>query len=349
MEKASTSFASTVRLGLAGIVASAALAACGGGGSDQPTDTKNNAGNQKPSTPTTVTLMQPAATAQTVSASGDPTADGITFVNVVRQNVGLSPLLDDATLKAVSKSHTVYLVDNQTTGHYETVGLPGYSGQSPFTRGSTVMGEVVVAGDPRAFTNSLGPVQDIFDAPYHRLLMLGDFSAMGVANTTSTTWQAFNIDFGGTSVATNNVAKLVAYPYPGQTDVTTQWYAAENPNPFASQPQYQNTYVGYPISLQGASGTRLTSISFVVTDDAGNSVSCQKQTPDNDSELSNGAMCVPFAPFKSATTYTVHATGVLTGYGIALPVDVSWQFKTGQKAVSNVMGIAPQQRPVPQF
>jgi len=348
---------SKARFGLAVIIASAALAACGGGGggSDQSTNTNSNPQNpSNPSAPskpaaTAATLLQPSATPQTVTASGHATADGIAFVNTVRQNVGLPQLLDDATLKQVSQNHTVYLVDNMATGHNETAGLPGYTGQSPFTRGSTVEGEVVVAGDPLAFPTSLTPVQALFDAPYHRLLMLGNWTSMGVANTTSATWQAFNIDFGGTPSTTDS-SKLVAYPYPGQADVPTQWFAAENPNPFATHTQFENSYVGYPITVQGAMGTKLTSISFVVTDSGGNSIQCQQQTPDNDTELSNGAMCIPFAPLKAGATYNVHVTGVLTGYGVVLPVDVSWQFQTSQVAVMrNMTGVVPQQRKLPQF
>jgi hypothetical protein len=46
----------------------------------------------------------------------------------------------------------------------------------------------------------------------------------------------------------------------------------------------------------------------------------------------------------------VHVTGVLTGYGVALPVDVSWQFKTSQVAVMrNMTGVVPQERKLPQF
>jgi uncharacterized protein YkwD len=344
-----SSLISKARFGFAVFAVSAVLAACGGGGggsSDQTTSTGNQAPAQAPQA---ASLMQPATTAQTASASGDPTADGIAFLNAIRHNVGFTTsLVDDATLKTVSKHHTDYLVANVATGHFETAGLPGYTGQSPFTRGSTVLGEVVIAGNPLAFPTSLAPVQDIFDAPYHRFLMLGDWTSMGVANTTGASWQGFNIDFGGVGTAIGN-SKLVAYPYSGQTDVPTQWFAAENPNPFASAPQYQNTYVGYPVTVHGAMGMRLTSVNTVLTDDGGNIVMCQQRTADNDTELSNGAMCIPFFPLKAGATYSVHVTGVLTGYGAAIPVDLSWQFKTVQKAVSKLMGVAPQQRPVPQF
>ncbi|MEK6295117.1 MAG: CAP domain-containing protein, partial [Paraburkholderia tropica] len=72
----------------------------------------------------------------------------------------------DAGLAAASLDHATYLVDNQTYGHTEVSGNTGYTGASPFDRiqaeGSySMMGEVVVAGQPAAFNDSLSPVETL--------------------------------------------------------------------------------------------------------------------------------------------------------------------------------------------
>jgi uncharacterized protein YkwD len=326
------------------------MAGCGGGGSDS---SANNGNNQTPSTSTQpAALLQPSANVQTVTATGDATADGIAFMNTMRQNVGYTtPLTIDTTLTTASKNHTVYLVDNQATGHNETPGLPGFTGQTPFVRVPSVSasGEVTVAGDPLAFPTTLAPVEGLFDAPYHRLLMLDNFTSMGVASTTGASWEAFNIDFGGSNSAVSE-SQLVAYPYPGQTNVAVQWFDSEEPDPFASQPQYESTFVGYPITVQGITSSKLSSVSIVLTDNGGNNVSCLLNTADNDTNLTNAAMCIPFAPLKPSSTYNVHLTGVLTSLvGQAHPVDLTWSFTTGQALAARAMQVVPQQNHLPRF
>lgn len=357
MKQVSTVF-SKFRFGVVVLLGAAVLAACGGGGGSSSSQSSNS--QNPPTVSAQVTLMQPASAPVTVSASGDPTADGIAYVNAMRNNVGFKQSLAvDSGLATASKNHTVYLVDNSTVGHYEQLGLPGYTGADPGSRiagqgNYAGYGEVVVAGSTLAFTSSLSPVEVLFDAPYHRLVMLDNFASMGVANTTGASWEAFNIDFGNVSTAVSDT-QLVAYPYPGQTGVWTTWFANESPNPFASAPQYQLTNVGYPVTVQGNMNAKLSSVNFTLTDSGGNPVLCQQQTPANDTELSNAAMCIPFNPLKANTTYTVHLTGVLTSTSItgsvqSLPIDQTWSFTTGVTASANVqmMGGAPQ-RPLPKF
>jgi uncharacterized protein YkwD len=324
------------------------MAGCGGGGSDSSATNNNNPA--PPSSSQAAALLQPSANVQTVTATGDATADGIAFTNAVRQNVGyVTPLTIDTALTTASKNHTVYLVDNQATGHNETSGLPGYTGSSPFVRAPSASGEVVVAGDPLSFSTTLTPVESIFDAPYHRTLMLANFTSMGVASTTGASWEAFNIDFGGSNSAVSE-SQLVAYPYPGQTDVAVQWFDSEEPDPFASQPQFESTFVGYPITVQGITLSKLSSVSIVLTDSGGNNVTCKLNTADNDTNLTNAAMCIPFAPLKPGAIYSVHLTGVLTSFiGQAHPVDLTWSFTTSQTVAAKAMRLVPQQNHLPQF
>ena len=270
--------------------------------------------------------------------------------------MGLSTtLVNDPGLMTASLHHATYLVDNQTYGHYETQGQPGFTGADPTTRimaqgNYSATGEVVVAGAPGAFTSSITPVQTLFDAPYHRLIMLDDFQAMGVASDGTANWEAFNIDFGNEANSLASTA-IVTYPYPGQTNVPTYWFANESPNPFASAPQYEQTDVGYPATFESGFMGVLSSVSFTLTDSGGNVTSCLVVSPDtNPADLSNGAMCIPYKVLSPNTTYTAHATGVLTSMGQAHPIDITWHYTTGS-AVPQAAGVvgAPTNRQLPQF
>ncbi|MFP6562844.1 CAP domain-containing protein [Paraburkholderia sp. B3] len=364
---------SRVRLEVISLFAAALLAACGGGGGGSSGSSGNAAaGNTtgssttgsnnsaQTSTPTqlggTVTLLPAAATPATLpSASGNAATDGIAYLNAMRQTVGLPTLPSDAGLTTASLDHATYLVENETYGHDETVGQPGYTGATPQDRidaegNYPAYGEVVVAGEPAAFANSVSPVQTLFDAPYHRIVMLDDFQSMGVASLTNASWEAFNIDFGNEANAMPLTA-LATYPYAGQKGVPTSWFANESPNPFANAPQYELTTVGYPVTIQSGFAGTLTAVNFTITDASGNNVPCLPQTPETDpAELSNGALCVPYQTLAANATYTVRVTGVLSNGTQNNTIDVQWSFTTGTATVANeALPGAPANRPLPLF
>ncbi|WP_042339913.1 CAP domain-containing protein [Paraburkholderia ferrariae] len=362
-------FSSRFRLEAISLFAVALLAACGGGGGGSSGSTSsgsapvgNASGNNNAQTPPatqlagSVTLLPAAATPTALpSASGNATADGIAYINAMRQTVGLPALASDAGLTAASLDHATYLVDNQTYGHDETAGLPGYTGATPQARiaaegNYSAYGEVVVAGQPAAFPNSVMPVQTLFDAPYHRIVMLDDFQSMGTATSANASWEAFNIDFGNEVNAMPTTA-VVTYPYAGQKGVPTSWFANESPNPFANATQYELTTVGYPVTIQSGFAGTLNALNFTITDANGNNVPCLAQTPQTDpGELTNGALCVPYQPLASNATYQVHVTGVLTNGAQNNVIDVAWSFSTGVATVSNeAQPGAPANRPLPLF
>lgn len=361
MNKTNALFAN-IKFGAVAILTSVALAACGGGGgSSGGSATDNSSSNTNTNTPTTstvaVTLLTPAATQAVLpSATGNAAADGLSFLNTIRSNVGLAQFTTNAGLVTAATDHATYLVANTASGHYETQGLTGFTGYDPMTRieaeGSyTAIGETVVAGSNLAFTDSLTGVSLLFDAPYHRLVMLGDFQSIGIGAVASATWEAVNLDYGNTAGQISDT-QLVVYPYPGQTNVPVSWLANESPNPFASQPSYELQTVGYPSVALGNLGAKLSSIVFTLTDASGNNVPCLAQTPDNDSaDLSNGAMCVPYAPLTPNTKYTEHIAGVSTAGGQLHPINLTWSWTTGAATASAMVQTqgAQTSRPLPKF
>jgi uncharacterized protein YkwD len=356
---------SRFRFEAAYLFAVVALAACGGGGgssagSSSGAAATNASGNNSipaaSAAPGSATLLAPAANAATLpGASGNATADGIAWLGTMRQNLGLPAVAIDSGLTTSSLDHATYLVENQAFGHTETQGNPGYTGADPMSRIEAAgnfaqVGEVVVAGQPTAFASSISPVQLLFDAPYHRIIMLDDFRWMGVGALQDASWEAFNIDFGNLAGAMP-ASSLVVYPYPGQRGAPTSWVANESPNPFANDTQYELTTVGYPVTIEGAFNATLSGVSFAMTDSSGNNVPCLAQTPQTmPDELSNGALCVPYSPLAANTIYTVHVTGVLTNAGQNQPIDVTWSFSTAVSGVANAATpVAPGSRPLPFF
>lgn len=265
--KQSSAALPSIRLSALTALTVAVLAACGGGSGSSDSNSaggSNNTGIQSGSTPASqkASFLPPASTVQSVGATGDPVGDGIAYVNAMRHNVGYSTTISiDKGLTASSQNHAIYLVDNSILSHNETAGLAGFTGASPGVRidaqGSyATWGEVTTAGDVRAFTDSLVGVRGLFDAPYHRVIMLDNFASMGVGSASSSTWEAFNIDFGNETSALSGT-QVIAYPYPNAADVPTDWYVNEIPSPFASAPQYNQTYTGYPITTQGNMTSKL--------------------------------------------------------------------------------------------
>ncbi|WP_232470906.1 CAP domain-containing protein [Caballeronia hypogeia] len=348
--KQSSAALPSIRLSALAALTVAVLAACGGGSGSSDSNSagsSNNTGSQSgsPAASRKASFLPPASTVQSVAATGDPIADSVAYLNAMRHNVGYTTALSvDKGLTTSSQNHAVYLADNSILSHGETAGLPGFTGAYPGDRidkqGSySTWGEVTSAGDVRAFTDSLVGVRGLFDAPYHRVLMLDNFASMGVGSASSSTWQAFNIDFGNETSALSGT-QVIAYPYPNETDVPTDWYVNEIPSPFASAPQYNQTYTGYPITIQGNMMSKLSSVSYTVTDSGGNAVACQLQTSANDTLLTNAAMCVPFKPLNSNATYTVHVVGVLTTFGANgtqnSSLDLTWSFTTKAASTTKV-------------
>lgn len=103
-------------------------------------------------------------------------------------------------------------------------------------------------------------------------------------------WESLTIDLANCAGAIP-ANTLVASPYSGQPDAPTSWNAAENRSPFASATQYENTYVGYPATIEGSLTDTLSGIVFTIADASGNNVPCMARTPQTTpNELTNGTM-----------------------------------------------------------
>ncbi|WP_244251042.1 CAP domain-containing protein [Burkholderia gladioli] len=347
----------------AAALAAAALAACGGGDNNNGAaasgsgnasagggaTTGGTSASTSPSASAIALVSAPGTgAAGTFTATGDAATDSLAYLNHLRAQVGLPALAIQPGVAQAAQAHSSWEQINNTVSHYETAGTTGYTGYSPSDRvnlhyTTNAVGEVT-AGLAGAFTSSTEAAQALFDAPFHRAVMLYDSANAGAgsASTASLTqYSTLTIDFADYKqfLADN---QLVAWPYSGMTGANTSWFANESPNPMPAQ--YQSTTVGYPVTLTGGGNASFSNVSFTIKDASGNNVPCQEVDSSNNSEAGREAMCVPFAPLAANTTYTVSVSGSLANTSFAAtPFSLTWQFTTA--ATVNVPVGAPTSNP----
>lgn len=104
--------------------------------------------------------------------------DGVTYINGLRQSMGLSLLRENEYLHNTAQAHSNYIAANGTSeSHYETPGKTGFTGVGPSERARFAgydgsVGEVISYTDN---ANNAG-MKSLIDAPYHvlrRFLYLG--------------------------------------------------------------------------------------------------------------------------------------------------------------------------------
>ncbi|WP_206954119.1 CAP domain-containing protein [Trinickia acidisoli] len=337
---------------MAATLAAGALAACGGGGSGNGSggsaSTGTGSGGSTTSSQAISLFAAPGAAAGTFTATGDVNNDSFGFLNNMRAQAGLAALSSQSGVAQAAANHSVWEQDNNVVGHYETAGQTGFTGVSPSDRvnlyySTTSVGEAT-AGVSGAFSTSTEPVELLFNAPFHRAIMLFDSVNVGVgsAQTTNTSLlSTLTIDFADyKQVVPDN--QLVAWPYNGQTGVDTTWIANESPNPMAAGPSYEGQSVGYPVTLTGSDNAAFSNVAFAITDSTGANVPCQEVDSSNNSEAVREAMCVPFQPLATNMTYTVKVTGTLTNTSLtATPFSLSWSFTTAAAATVHEQTTTP--------
>ena len=131
--------------------------------------------------------------------------DMLALQNQMRFAIGAPTLAADPRVVLAAQNHANYNAANRTGGHFETAGLPYYTGYGPRDR-------VIAAGLTTSFVSevatggadALAGVRQLWDAPYHRLgLMHPSASSVGWGHADlggSATVADLTYDFGIRSV-----------------------------------------------------------------------------------------------------------------------------------------------------
>src|SRR4051794_27981594 len=151
--------------------------------------------------------------------------------NQMRFAIGAPTIPADARVMLAALNHSNYNAANRTGGHFETAGLPYYTGYGPRDRviaaglTTTFVSEVATGGG----AGGLSGVQQLWDAPYHRLgLMHPSASSAGWGHSDlagSATVGDITYNFGIRDV------DYVRSPANGQTGIPTSWSGNESPSP----------------------------------------------------------------------------------------------------------------------
>src|SRR5437879_11549756 len=169
-----------------------------------------------------------------LSSTADASAtDMLLLTNQFRYAVGSPTVPSDSRLVQAAQSHANYNSANGILGHFETAGRPYYTGYSARDRliatgwTTSFVSEVATGG------SELGGVQQLWDAPYHRLgLMHPNATNIGWGHSELNGRQS-NVgdivyDFGFRAV------DFVRSPANMQTNIPTSWSGHESPSPVPS-------------------------------------------------------------------------------------------------------------------
>ncbi len=191
-----------------------------------------------------------SAPASVANADATTQTAMMTLHNQMRFAIGAPTIPMDPRVAQAAQNHANYSAANRTGGHFETAGLPYYTGYSARDR-------VIAAGLTTSFvsevatggSNALAGVSQLWDAPYHRLgLMHPSAMSAGWGHSDlagNATVGDITYDFGIRSV------DFVRSPANGQTNIPTSWSGNESPNPL---PAGVSGPVGYPIMVVYSGG-----------------------------------------------------------------------------------------------
>jgi uncharacterized protein YkwD len=241
----------------------------------------------------------------------------LALANAKRRALGLPEMTLDDRLDAAANAHVAYLVANKLSGHDESPDAPAFIGRTGSERCESFgwcMGswEGISVGEASASD----AVEDLFDAPYHRVPFLQPGPAQfGAASTESKSTLVFG---------TTNAQGIVMSPGDGQSDVPVRWENHEEPSPLRGHTS--ESTAGYPLVIAafGEEPAKIQVSEVSLATVGGQTVDTWLQTPDNDEFLTDAAFVIPIKPLSPGTTYI--ATARIT-YGDK-SLTKTWKFRT---------------------
>jgi hypothetical protein len=253
--------------------------------------------------------------ANTADASA---TDMLYLTNQLRFAIGSPTVPSDPRLVQAAQNHANYNSANGVLGHYETAGLPYYTGYGPRDRliaqgwTTSFVSEVATGG------SELGGVRQLWDAPYHRLGMMHP-------NATTIGWG--HSELNG---RLNNVGDIVynfgfrpvdfvRSPAHMQTNIPTSWSGRESPSPV---PAGTSGPYGYPIMVVYSAGrsVQFRAAEIVAPGGARLPFYLAPQQFEYDYQV-----IIPQRPLAANTTYHVRFDITVAGQWLTN----EWDFSTG--------------------
>jgi uncharacterized protein YkwD len=236
--------------------------------------------------------------------------DMLQTLNDHRSSVGAPTIAADARVNSAAQNHANYSSANGVMGHYETAGLPYYTGYAPRDRliaagwTTSFVSEVATGG-----STGIAGVNQLWDAPYHRLGMMHP-------NSVATGWGYSTLGSRPSTVGdfvydfSQRPVNYVRSPAAGQSGIPTSWSGGESPSPL---PSGVSGPVGYPIMVVYSAGQSVTmrAAEIVAPDGSRLPIYYAPQQFEYDYQV-----IIPQRPLASGTTYHVrfdiNVNGVMT-------------------------------------
>jgi uncharacterized protein YkwD len=235
-------------------------------------------------------------------AASSSQTEAALLVNKIRERLLLPPVSQDNRLNIAAIKHSEYLTMNNMMGHYQVQGTKGFFGQTHMERLAAYgWGGGAWEGVTWGSQDVGDGIQQLFDAPYHRLPFLQPGSiafGSGYAGTRMT------CEFG----ASRETGTVIS-PANGERNVPTRWRNEETPNPL----RVHSTAIketGYPIVLAHfETGVRSIRVLRASVSAKGAEVPVFVNSAANDDQLQGAVLMIPQKPLQSKTTYTVNFKG----------------------------------------
>jgi uncharacterized protein YkwD len=266
-------------------------------------------------------VAMPLATPADASAN-----DMLLLTNQYRSAIGSPAVPSDPRLVQAAQNHANYNSANNILGHYETAGLPYYTGYGPRDRliaqgwTTSFVSEVATGGA------ELSGVRQLWDAPYHRLGMMHP-------NATTIGWGHSELNGRQSNVGDIvynfglRPVEFVRSPAHMQTNIPTSWSGHESPNPL---PAGVSGPVGYPIMVVYSAGQNVVmrDAELVAPNGTRLAIYFAPQQFEYDYQV-----IIPQRPLAANTTYHVRFDITVAGRWLTN----EWDFSTG----STVSGGGP--------
>ncbi len=251
-----------------------------------------------------------------------------TYLNTIRQQVGVASALQLEPLNMAAQSHADYY--GHHAAKYDWAGLSphqenvdwdeGFTGVSIGERcahqgysGGWLWEVMGFRSEPHA------AIDGWIDTLYHRIpLIHPNTEAYGYGM--STQGEACDVIDGSYGAAP--LPGPARWPLPNTSGVATAWMGWESPQP--PLPDDQAYPSGPIVSITFPRSTPMKLTRAVLLDPSGNDVPAQVQTPENDSWLSTTWAIYAYEPLMGQSTYTVRFEGDVKGS----PYTDSWSFTT---------------------
>lgn len=237
----------------------------------------------------------------TDAAVYDESEKAVTYLNTIRDIVGLSPIVKNEKLKEMADFHSKYMNYNKLVSSIEESDLEFFRGRYPWDRAAYFNYEpsYIYEFSKEGYTNFEEGMKALINDPISRSIILDPvYTDIGMANDGS----YYSFEFGGDSTISN---LFFNYPNVNQYNIPTVWANADYELYYKDIDGLPDE-VGVPITVThyGAEGYTYKDISVSMTNiDTGEEVPFIISEPGENYLLSNTLTILPLVKYDKNTQY----------------------------------------------